>query len=154
VTVWCNRNEEGDLLEKIIPGAVQVSGRDSDEAKEEKLTAFSRGQIKRLVIKPKIGAWGLNWQHCAHTVFFPTYSYEQYYQVIRRHWRFGQTRKVRADLIYSEGSAFMIEGLKRKKAQAIEMFSRLIQYMNAAEHIKIERDYTVKPDIPIWIKGV
>lgn len=153
VTVWCNRNEEGDLLEKIIPGSVQVSGRDSDDAKEEKLTAFSRGQVKRLVIKPKIGAWGLNWQHCAHTVFFPTYSYEQYYQVIRRHWRFGQKRNVRADLVYSEGSAFMIEGLKRKKAQAMEMFARLIEYMNAAEHIKIERDYTVKPNIPSWMKG-
>lgn len=152
-TVWCNRNDEGDLLEKIITGAVQVSGKDSDDAKEEKLTAFSRGEIKKLIIKPKIGAFGLNWQHCSHMVFFPTYSYEQYYQAVRRHWRFGQTKSVKADIIYTEGTAFMMDGLRRKKDQATEMFARLIEFMNQAQSISIDREYNVKPEMPEWLRG-
>ena len=152
-TIWCNRNDEGDLLEKLIPGSVQVSGKDSDDAKEEKLAAFSRGEIDKLIIKPKIGAFGLNWQHCGHMVFFPTYSYEQYYQAVRRHWRFGQKNKVQADIIYTEGTAFMMDGLRRKKEQAAEMFTRLIEFMNNAQSISIDRAYNTKPDMPEWIRG-
>jgi hypothetical protein len=83
----------GDLLERLIPDAAQVSGADSDEAKEEKFLAFARGELRVLVTKPKIGAWGLNFQHCAHVTTFPSHSFEQYYQGIRRCWRFGQTRR-------------------------------------------------------------
>jgi hypothetical protein len=152
-TIWCNRNNEGDMLEKMIPGSVQVSGKDSDESKEEKLVAFSAGQVKKLITKPKIGAWGLNWQHCAHTVFFPTYSYEQYYQAVRRHWRFGQERTVRADLVFSEGCAFMLDGLRRKKVQAEEMFTKLVEYMNDSLRIKTGKEYTEEVKIPSWIGG-
>ena len=56
-----------------------------------------------LVTKPKIGAWGLNWQHCNHMTFFPTHTYEQYYQAVRRCWRFGQTRPVLVDIVTTEG---------------------------------------------------
>jgi hypothetical protein len=87
---WCHLNVEGDLLERLIPGAVQVAGSESVEAKEEKLEAFSKGQIKRLVTKPKIGGFGLNWQHCSDLSFFPSHSFEMVYQLIRRFWRFGQ----------------------------------------------------------------
>jgi hypothetical protein len=86
--VWCSLNNEGDLLEKLIPDARQVSGRDNDDAKEEKFTAFSNGSLRVLITKPKIGAWGLNWQHCNHVTYFPTDSYEQWYQAVRRVWRF------------------------------------------------------------------
>ena len=72
--VWCHLNDEGDLLTKLIPGAVQVSGKDSDDDKEAKFNAFSAGNIRCLVTKPKIGAFGLNWQHCAHETFFPSHS--------------------------------------------------------------------------------
>ena len=85
--MWCHLNPEGDLLEKLVPDAVQVSGADHDDAKEEKLLAFVSGQARVLVIKPKIGAWGLNFQHCAHVTMFPSHSFEQYYQGIRRCWR-------------------------------------------------------------------
>jgi hypothetical protein len=87
---WCHLNDEGDLLEKMIPDAIQVSGKDSDDAKEEKLLAFAKGQARVLVTKPSIGAWGLNFQHCNHMTFFPSHSFEQYYQGVRRCWRFGQ----------------------------------------------------------------
>jgi hypothetical protein len=152
ITAWCNRNDEGDLLEKLISGSVQVSGKDSDETKEEKLTAFTNGQIKKLIIKPKIGAFGLNWQHCNHMVFFPTYSYEQYYQAVRRHWRFGQKRPVKVDVVYSEGAAFMMDGLRNKKTQAIKMFDKLVQYMNDGMNVSIDRSYTEKPELPAWLR--
>lgn len=149
--VWCNLNDEGDLLEKIIDGAIQVSGRDSDEAKEEKLIAFSSGEINKLITKPKIGAWGLNWQHCNHVVFFPTHSYEQYYQAIRRCWRFGQKRKVSVDMIYTQGDENMIKNLKRKERQAAEMFDRLVAEMNNSLSISSSKIYNKKTEVPSWV---
>lgn len=150
-TVWCNLNQEGDLLEKLIPDAIQVSGRDSDDAKEEKLIAFSTGKARVLITKPKIGAWGLNWQHCNHTVFFPTHSYEQYYQAIRRQWRFGQKRKVKADLIFTEGDAMVIGSLRRKKKQADDMFTQLVAEMNHALSVNGLHDFTASATMPNWI---
>ena len=97
--VWCNLNDEGNLLEKLIKDSIQVSGRDSDDSKENKLSSFTAGNDRVLITKPKIGAWGLNWQHCNRVAFFPAYSYEQYYQAIRRCWRFGQERPVSVDLV-------------------------------------------------------
>ena len=149
--VWCNLNDEGDLLERIIPGSVQVSGKDSDIAKEEKLTAFSDGDIKTLIIKPKIGAWGLNWQHCNHTIFFPTHSYEQYYQSIRRFLRFGQQRPVTADLVYTDGDANVIDNLMRKKRQAEEMFDRLVTEANNAMNVTNNYNANTKMEVPAWI---
>lgn len=151
--VWCNLNPEGDMLERIIPGSVQVSGKDSDDAKEEKLTAFSYGHIRVLVIKPKIGAWGLNWQHCNHTVFFPTHSYEQYYQAIRRFWRFGQKRPVKADLIYTDGDVNIISNLQRKKHQTEEMFQRLVQEMNNSMVINHVRTFNEPMEVPSWLSS-
>jgi len=150
-TVWCNLNEEGNLLEKLIPDAIQVSGRDSDDAKEEKLIAFSTGKARVIITKPKIGAWGLNWQHCAHTVFFPTHSYEQYYQAIRRQWRFGQKRAVKADLIFTEGDAMVIGSLRRKKKQAEDMFTQLVAEMNHALSIDGSREFKTPATMPAWL---
>lgn len=149
--IWCNLNDEGDLLEKIIDGSVQISGRDSDESKEEKLVAFSNGEIKKLITKPKIGAWGLNWQHCNHTIYFPTHSYEQYYQSVRRFWRFGQKRKVNVDLIYTKGDAEMILNLKRKQRQASEMFDNLIREMNNSLSIMNKTNFNNKTEVPTWL---
>jgi hypothetical protein len=79
------------------------------DRKEELLLAFFNGEIKKLITKPKITAFGLNWQHCNHTVYFPTFSYEQYYQAIRRFWRFGQTKPVTVDLVYSDGQKMVLD---------------------------------------------
>jgi hypothetical protein len=148
---WCNLNNEGDLLEKIIKDSIQVSGGDSDEEKEEKLIGFSNGDIKRLVIKPKIGAWGLNWQHCHNTIFFPTHSYEQYYQAVRRFWRFGQKNSVNVNLVFTEGDENMIANLKRKKAQAQEMFLKLVHYMNDSLAIGKRKDFDKQTEVPKWL---
>ena len=149
--VWCNLNEEGDLLEKLIPGSVQVSGKDKDDKKEKKLIDFTEGNTRVLITKPKIGAWGLNWQHCNHMVYFPTHSYEQYYQAIRRCYRFGQKRPVKVDLVFTEGDKNIIKNLKRKDKQATEMFENLVKHMNNSINIKRSKDFENEIKLPKFI---
>lgn len=149
--VWCNLNDEGDMLERMIPGAVQVSGKDSDCAKEEKFLGFSTGDVRVLVTKPKIGAWGLNWQHCAHVAAFPTHSFEQYYQLVRRCWRFGQTREVVVDVVASEGEANVMRNLQRKASQSDRMFDNLVAEMNKAVAIDRRTTYETKQEVPSWL---
>jgi len=96
--VWCHLNDEGDLLEKMIPDAVQVAGRDRDDVKEDRVVAFSAGQIRVLVTKPKICGWGVNWQHCSDVFCFCSHSWESYYQLVRRCWRFGQNKEVEVNV--------------------------------------------------------
>lgn len=149
--VWCHLNEEGDLLQKMIPDCVQVSGKDSDEAKEEKFLAFAHGQARVMVTKPKIGAWGLNFQHCANVTFFPSHSYEQYYQGVRRCWRFGQTKPVKVDIVTTEGGQGIMKNLQRKSAQADKMFSHLVAEMNNALVIEKASKATQQEMIPSWL---
>lgn len=149
--VWCHLNDEGDLLEKLIPDAIQVSGRDSDDVKEEKLMTFSDNKARVLITKPKIGAWGMNWQHCAHVACFPSHSFEQYYQLIRRNYRFGQKNPVHVDIVTTEGERDVLKNLKRKAAQADEMFTRLTQEMNQALHINRTTQFTQTQEIPSWL---
>ena len=92
---------------------------------------------KKLITKTSITAFGLNWQHCNHTTYFPTYSYEQYYQAIRRFWRFGQKRNVFVDWILSDGQTRIMESLLVKKDKAITMFENLTKQTNS--DFKIER---------------
>ena len=148
---WCHLNDEGDLLERLIPGAVQVSGKDSDEEKEEKLLAFSSGQIKKLVTKPKIGAWGLNWQHCSHTTMFPSHSFEQYYQAVRRFLRFGQQSTVTVDLVTTPGEEAVLGNLQVKASKADEMFDRLMLHMKDALHIERTDQYSLTEELPTWL---
>lgn len=148
---WCHLNDEGDLLEKLIPDAVQVSGRDSDEKQEEKLLAFAAGKVRGLITKPVIGAWGLNFQHCNHMTVFPSHSFEQYYQLVRRSWRFGQKRPVTVDIVTTEGEGRVMKNLQRKAAQADEMFSRLVAEMNNALHVVDSKNFDKKGVVPSWM---
>lgn len=149
--VWCHLNDEGDRLESIIQEAVQVSGSDSDEAKEEKFLAFAGGQIRVLVTKPKIGAWGLNFQHCSHVTFFPSHSFEQYYQGVRRCWRFGQKSPVVVDIVTTEGEKSVLQNLQRKAKAADKMFSDLVEHMNAAVSIDRGVRFTKQEEVPAWL---
>jgi hypothetical protein len=149
--VWCHLNKEGDRLSEIIPDAEQVSGADSDEEKEEKFLAFSSGQLRVLVSKPKIGAWGLNFQHCSHVTFFPSHSFEQYYQGVRRCWRFGQQLPVVVEIITTEGERGVMANLQRKAHAADRMFSSLVAEMNTAMKIDRAINFTDKEEIPAWL---
>lgn len=148
---WCHLNDEGDTLEKMIPDAVQVSGKDHDDRKEEVFDAFESGQIRCLVSKPVIAGLGLNWQHCNHQTFFPSHSFEQWYQAIRRCWRFGQKRDVTIDVISSEGEADVLKNLQRKSEAAAQMFSNLVALMNNELKIKQDNKYTKENTKPSWL---
>jgi superfamily II DNA or RNA helicase len=149
--IWGHYNYETDFLERMIPNAIQISGSDSDEAKEEKFGAFTNGQIKKLVIKSKIGCWGLNWQHCNHAIFFPSHSYEQYYQAVRRFWRYGQKRKVNIDIVTTMGESGVMENVKRKARDAEKMYSLLVKYMNDELNIKKQNKQFSKTELPKWM---
>lgn len=128
---WVNLNDESDLISKLDSDAHEVKGNMNIDKKEEILLSFSSGEIKKLITKTSITAFGLNWQHCNHTTYFPTYSYEQYYQAIRRFWRFGQKRDVFVDLILSDGQTKIMESLMVKKEKAVQMFENLTTQTNA-----------------------
>ena len=151
--IWCHLNIEGDLLKEIIPDAEQVAGSDTDDAKEDRLTRFAEGDLRALVTKPKIGAWGLNLQICSHVVYFPSHSYEQYYQAVRRCWRFGQTRPVVVDVIATEGDAAVMESLDRKAIAAYKMFDRLVAQMNSARSLNCSLRFDAEEEIPTWLGG-
>lgn len=149
--VWCHSNEEGNLLERLIDGSVQVAGRHDDNAKEEGLLGFAHGEVRVLITKPKICAWGMNFQRCNHVTFFPSHSFEQYYQGIRRCWRFGQTKPVHVDIVTTEGELGVLKNLQRKQAQADRMFDHLVREM--ANALSISRGPGPQNDrpIPSWL---
>lgn len=149
--IWCHLNDEGDLLEEIIPDAVQVKGSDSDDAKEERLLAFADGKIKRLVTKSKIAGFGMNWQNCAHMTIFPSHSWEGYYQGVRRCWRFGQTRPVTVDIVTTPGGLDVLANLQRKAEAADKMFDALIAHMYQSVNIQRGVEYRQSEEIPTWL---
>lgn len=132
---WCNTNNESSLLKSMDSEAVEIRGSQSIDKKEEILLAFANGEIKRLITKAKMTSMGLNWQHCNHSVFFPTWSYEQYYQAIRRFWRFGQKNDVTIDMVISDGQTRVIEALEQKTKKAVELHENLTRNVNSSfEH--------------------
>lgn len=128
--VWCNLNSESAALVKAIPGAVEVKGSDSVEKKEKDLLAFSAGEIRCLVTKPTIAGHGLNWQHCADMAFVGlSDSYEQFYQAVRRCWRFGQTQSVNVHVICAETEGAVVQNIKRKEREALIMAENMVAHM-------------------------
>lgn len=135
---WCNFNQESNLLKELDSDAVEIIGSQSIDKKEEILLAFANQEIKRLITKAKMTSMGLNWQHCNHTVFFPTWSYEQYYQAIRRFWRFGQKNNVICDMVISDGQTRVIEALQQKTKKAIQLYENLTKNVNQSFENKIK----------------
>ena len=135
---WCNTNNESKLLKEMDSEAVEIIGSQSIEKKEEILLAFANGEIKRLITKAKMTSMGLNWQHCNHSVFFPTWSYEQYYQAIRRFWRFGQKNDVTIDMVISDGQTRVLEALQQKTEKAILLHKNLTENVNRSFEHKVK----------------
>jgi hypothetical protein len=148
---WCHLNDEADLLEQMMPDALQVSGSMSTDLKEERLLAFQDGELATLVTKPKIGCFGLNWQHCHRITCFPSHSWEQYYQAVRRCWRFGQDQPVDVNIITTEGEIGVLKNLQRKANQADEMFESLTRSMADELHISRETNLDKKEEVPAWL---
>ena len=128
--IWCHRNEESEKLAKLIDGAKDVKGSDSVDQKESVIDSFTDGTLRVLITKPSIAGFGMNWQHCNHTAFVGlSDSWEQYYQAIRRFYRFGQTKAVQVHVVSAESEGAVVENIKRKDAQNIEMSEQMVVHM-------------------------
>jgi len=147
---WCNLNDESKMLSQLDPEAVVIIGSQSMEKKEQILLDFAQGKIKRLITKAKMTGMGLNWQHCNHSVFFPTYSYEQYYQSLRRFWRFGQKREVTIDMVVSDGQEGVLESLQTKTQKAIDLHQNLTNEVNTAFN-HITKEFNKEVTLPKFI---
>lgn len=130
--LWCGLNDEADTLAKMLPGAVNVHGGMTPEEKAEHLLGFADGAIPVLITKPSLAAFGLNWQHCARMAFVGlSDSYETYYQAIRRCYRYGQTRVVRAHIVLSELESQIAANVARKEREATTVTAELVAAMRA-----------------------
>jgi len=145
-TVWCNTNYEADELNRVLKGAVEIRGSDKAELKEKRLNDFTNGNFKVLITKPEIAGRGLNWQHCANTIFCGlSYSFEDLYQALRRHYRFGQTREVNAYIVQADTEGPILDAVREKMAKHDEM---KVEMRLAAESLKNNTHTTkMKTDI-------
>jgi hypothetical protein len=147
---WCNFNEESSLLKELDHDAVEIIGSMSIDKKEDILINFAHGNIKRIITKAKMTSMGLNWQHCNHSVFFPTWSYEQYYQSIRRFWRFGQKRDVTIDIVASDGQERVLQALEQKTQKAIALHQNLVNAVNS-QFSDVRREFNNNAKLPSFL---
>jgi DNA modification methylase/superfamily II DNA or RNA helicase len=132
--IWCDFNAESDALKKAIPNSVEVKGSDSSDHKEKSLLAFSRGEIRVLVTKPSIAGWGMNWQSCHNVAFCGiSHSYEQFYQAIRRCWRFGQKSAVNVHVVIGEKEKAVLDNVRRKESEVSMLWDNAVKSMKAMQ---------------------
>jgi DNA modification methylase len=137
--IWCNLNAESDALANSIPDAVEIRGSDTIPEKEAALAAFASGAARVIVTKPTITGFGLNWQHCAHVAFVGlSDSWEQYYQAVRRCWRFGQKRPVSVHVVIAETEGAVVENIRRKDAQAVAMAESIVEHMRSEMAVNLK----------------
>ncbi len=127
---WCDLNSESEALAKSIDGAVEIAGRHSEAYKKDAMIGFTEGRYLRLVSKPSICGWGMNWQHCHNVAFVGlSDSYEAFYQAIRRFWRYGQKNVVKCYIITSETEGAVVSNIRRKELQSAKMFDEIVKHM-------------------------
>ena len=157
--VWCDLNAESESLTAQIRGAVQVTGSDRDEHKAAAMLDFAAGKIKCLVTKPSIAGFGMNWQNCHNMIFTGlSDSFEQYYQAVRRCWRFGQENPVNVHIILSAKEGAVLENIRRKQADFARMQQILSGYtkestrenLKRTEHISAIYTPTAEMHLPDW----
>lgn len=158
--VWCNLNDESAALTNAIPDAIEVKGSDSVEHKEDALFGFADGRYRVIVTKPSIAGFGMNWQHCANAAYVGlSHSYEQFYQSVRRIYRFGQTRPVHAHIITSTADGAVVQNIRRKEEQSVELFEQIVKRMAVYSDVhaigRHEMEYNPQQSIQIpgWMKS-
>lgn len=160
VLVWCALNDEGDLLESMIDKSVQIAGADKPQDKEYRMMGFIDGSHRVLVSKVRIAGFGMNFQHCHNMIFVGlSDSWEQYYQAVRRCWRFGQTKPVNVYIITADIEGMVLENIKRKDEQAEKMMSEMAKIagesfvdFNKATSQTLAYNPTVSIKFPTWLK--
>jgi hypothetical protein len=157
VTVWCETNDESALLSNMVDGAIEVHGALDPDEKERRLLGFADGQYRAIVCKPKLAGFGVNWQHCAHAVFASiSFSYEQHYQAARRSHRFGQTERVRNDIVISDTENTVWETVNMKSRNHEEMKRRMAEAMGKAQSqsaTRVKYDRPLDLAFPEWIRS-
>lgn len=157
VTVWCETNEESALLAKMIPDAREVRGDMDADRKEELLLGFADGDFRVIVTKAKLAGFGVNWQHCAHAVFASiSFSYEQHYQAVRRSHRFGQTERVRNDIVISDTERSIWDVINTKGEKHNEMKRRMTTAMKKAQsetETRVAYERPLDLAFPAWLKS-
>jgi len=144
--VWCHTNAESSALVAAIDGAVEIKGSDKPDVKARRMLAFSSGDIRVLVTKPSIAGFGMNWQHCSHVAFVGlTHSYEQFYQAVRRCWRFGQDSAVTVHVMVAETEQSVLRSIQSKQKAADTMAEAMTEAMRGAS-IKNVRGATAMRD--------
>ena len=156
-TVWVETDYDADAVMAAIPGAVEVRGSMTPEQKEDRLTGFTQGNVRVLVTKASIAGFGLNWQHCAHTVFAGmSFSYEAFYQAVRRHWRFRQTRPVDCHVVFADTEAAIWDVVSRKAGDHDAMKREMMLAMSRA-HRAETRLHSYQPQkpalLPAWVNA-
>jgi hypothetical protein len=158
--VWCDLNAESSALAAAIHGAVEVRGSDTAEHKEKSLLGFATGDFRVLVSKPKIAGWGMNYQHCRNMAFTGlSDSYEQFYQAVRRCWRFGQEREVRCHIVTDRTEGAVVENIRQKDARAKLMAEQMTKHMAYVSRGELREDvafatkYTAQKTMatPSWL---
>lgn len=153
--IWVDTDYEADAIMALLPEAIEVRGSMKPEDKEDKLEAFSRGDERILVTKPRIAGYGLNWQHCARMAFVGlSFSYEAYYQAIRRCWRFGQQREVDVHVAMADTERAIFDVVSRKAGDHDAMKLQMTRAMAGAMN-RVARQQEYKPAmearLPAWM---
>ncbi len=157
--VWCDLNDESHKLHELINDSVEVCGSDKDTHKSYSMLNFSKGEIKCLVTKPKIAGFGMNWQNCHNMIFTGlSDSYEQFYQALRRCWRFGQENPVNVYIIISAKEGCVKENIERKQADFLKMQSEMTELtkeitkkeLRSTCRISTPYEPHIKMELPKW----
>lgn len=147
VLIWCNLNAEADMVTDMIEGAVNVHGGMKDDEKSAALLGFSKGEFRVLVTKPKIGGFGMNWQHCSEEIFLGlSDSWEQYYQCVRRCWRFGQNNTVNIHIVTADIEGEVVRNIQRKEKDAADMAANMVEHMKSINIENIRGIQVTKSD--------
>jgi len=152
--VWCESNDESEMLAKMIPDAVEVKGSQTIEQKETRLEAFTNGEARVIVSKPSICGFGMNWQHCRNMAFASiSYSYEAFYQAVRRCWRFGQTHQVNVHVCISDAEIPVWRVIERKTIDHDTMKREMREAIGFSQSCDTKIDYnpTKNAMLPDWL---
>ncbi len=155
VCIWCDTDYEAEAIRAAIPEAVEVNGKMTPDMKEERLDGFSTGAIRILLTKPSIAGYGLNWQHCNHAIFTGlSFSYESFYQAVRRFYRFGQKRPVNAHVVMADTEAAIYDVVQRKSGDHAAMKTAMSDAMRraAVSHAQMQSyNPNQKATLPTWV---
>lgn len=158
--IWCFTNDEADELRALLPDALEVRGNDSREKKEQAALDFADGKVKNLISKSSIFGYGLNFQQCHHAIFCGMdYSYEGYYQAVRRLYRFGQDKPVHIWRVLGHTEQNILQTINAKQQMQAELHGGMVEAMRRRNDVgrktyfRLPSDEGKELQIPLWLRS-